>query len=153
MNENKNWKFVLEWDECKLYVEEVKRLIEEEGLTEEQASDKAANSDYSIYWDDLLINLSDEMDNIARRNKYFGYWIAEVTNFGWLNRDGMKEFKATDSSDFLAEILPKTDCTFQIFRKANELKIRCWHHDSPTGNEYYYIRPMTAKEVEKYRGF
>ena len=152
MDENKGWKLVLEWNESELFEEETKYLIEKEGLTEEQALEIAEYLDYSIYYDDLLMALSDILDEITKKNKYFGYWIADVNNFGWLNRDGTKEFQATNSGDFLTEILPNTDCRFQIFRNRNRLKIRCWHHDSPMGNEYYYIRPMTTKEVEEFTG-
>ena len=77
-------------------------------------------------------------------------WKVEVSNFGWRNQDGQKILRAENGLELLRGILPDTECTFRIYHDGRTgLKIQNFHHDSPTGNEWYYIYPMTLKEVEE----
>jgi len=93
-------------------------------------------------YDDLLM----ELDTLLAKVNPEGYWYAEVKNFGWNNRDGHRYLKATDARTFLRGILPNCDCHFKIYGYPKGLAIQNWHHDSPTGNEWYYIKRITAKE-------
>jgi len=96
-------------------------------------------------WEDFIMELQNLLD---KKNKDI-YWKAIVKNFGWRNQDGYKYFKSTTATDFLQQILPNTDCTFYIFNYRNGLAIRNYHHDSPTGNEVYYITPIKEETYEK----
>jgi hypothetical protein len=77
-----------------------------------------------------------------------GHWHADVEKFGWRNLNGYKDFEADDGKTFLANILPKTDCTFNVFLEQNIIRIQNFHHDSPTGNEWYTVRPAKALDDE-----
>jgi hypothetical protein len=70
-------------------------------------------------------------------------WWAKVENFGWRSMSGFKAFTAESGEEFLREILPDTDCQFRIydyeFDGRKGFKVQNYHHDSPVGNEWYYI--------------
>ncbi|MBS3954321.1 MAG: hypothetical protein KGZ88_15340 [Methylomicrobium sp.] len=71
-----------------------------------------------------------------------GYWHAEVTHFGWRSRNGYKDFEADTGARFLASILPATDCTFKVFvTEDGTVRLQNFHHDAPTGNEWYTVKP------------
>ena len=109
-------------------------------------------------WDSLICYLTDII-----KKHFSGYWHVKVSNFGWQSLHGEKGFFADKGSEFLQEILPKTDCHFKIFRDDHPgssddwadgvgrptkgLKIQNFHHDSPVGNEWYYL--IDVGEVEK----
>ena len=147
-------KQILEWDECEIADYEAKRLVEDSDcdFTDE---DKARENLYedSFFWSDEWESFCDDltytMEEITKRNEYKDMWKASVEGFGWRNLDGEQTFQAETAAELLSAVLPKTDCTFKIFRERNKLKIQNWHHDSPMGNEFYYIQPMTKKEVEE----
>ena len=147
-------KQILEWNTCKILDREVKELLKNLDCDFKNEDDaRKSFIEDSWYWTEqwnfLCEELTEIMQTITAKNKYTDKWITTVQGFGWKNIDGEKTFNAENGKELLQAILPKTDCTFQIFKERNKLKIRNWHHDSPTGNEYYYIKPMTAKEVEK----
>lgn len=96
-------------------------------------------------FDDFLY----ELDTLLQKKNPNGYWYAEVKNFGWLNQSGHRYLKATDGKTFLRQILPDTDCHFKVYAYPNGLAIQNYHHDSPTGNEWYYVVKITE---EKYYG-
>ena len=74
-------------------------------------------------------------------------WKCFVKNFGWRSIDGELEvFETDDGNELLTKILPDCECTFNIYIEKNEegkkfLRIQNFHHDSPVGNEIYYIYP------------
>jgi len=126
--------------------EERKEELEAGELTQEELEHIVyAGDSLDFYWEDVK-GLLDEI--LAKKNKE-GYWKATVNNFGWRNLDGLKYFVADNATDFLQEILPKTDCTFKIFNYGKGLAIQNYHHDSPMGNEWYYIRPISYNAYEK----
>src|SRR6266849_3297795 len=94
-----------------------------------------------IFWEDLTECLT----TILKRKNPDGYWKAQVRNFGWRNLDGVKFLKAKGGASFLREILPQTDCHYHIFNYGKGLAIQNFHHDSPVGNEWYYVVPTTAR--------
>jgi len=105
--------------------------------------------DVDWMWDDFVENLTGVMKKKNYRNYHKDKWMAKVNNFGWRHLDGNKCVTAENGIELLREILPDCDCTFKIFHNGRTgLKIQNFHHDSPVGNEWYYIRPMTIKEVE-----
>jgi len=94
-------------------------------------------------WEFLLEDIQSLLDAVNPKRRE---WAARVENFGWRKLNGTKRFYANDAQDFLNEVLPKTDNTFKIWvltypEKGYVIKIQNWHHDSPTGDEFYYIAP------------
>ena len=102
------------------------------------------DSDPEGAWDMLTEDLSELLDKINPD----GYWNATVENFGWRNQSGHKFFRADNSEEFLQKLLPRTDNHFKIFKRGNVLRIQNYHHDSPTGNEWYTVKKATQKEIE-----
>ena len=94
-------------------------------------------------WESMTECLSEILKEINPQ----GVWSAEVKNFGWRNIDGqIQKFETLDGAEFLRTILPQTDCHFKIFRYGKGLAIQNYHHDSPTGNEWYYVLPKGGGE-------
>jgi len=84
----------------------------------------------------------DDFENLMKRiNPENKPWFAKVKNFGWRKQDGEKTFVATNAKDFLRKILPETECSFYVYDKKDHIAINNFHHDSPTGSEWYYITP------------
>ena len=76
---------------------------------------------------------------------------------GWRHRLGYKyidcenknlRLGSCDAGRFLREILPDTDCTFQIYEDGRYLRIKNYHHDAPTG-ETYLCTPCSEEEWEE----
>ena len=136
---------ILVWDQSDVTEAEIERRLEEargngERIDESKIrNDVYSDSDYfSIEWDEF----TDALSEIIKDKNPGGSWYAEVKNFGWDNRDGQKTFNAVDGQAFLRSILPQTDCTFHIFHYGRRgLAIQNYHHDSPVGNEWYYVVP------------
>ena len=116
-------------------------------LTEWDESNIECPEDMEWAWQEFI----EDMDEYILKEivKPTGFWRATVVNFGWANRDGYAIFKADNATDLLSRILPKTDCTFHVFRYGKGLAIRNWHHDSPTGNEWYYITPIAKSTYDR----
>jgi hypothetical protein len=106
-------KFILEWDSLKIIQGQVEFLKE---------TDECKDKSY------MKMNIH-------------GGWKAEVENFGWRYLSGSKFFMAHTGRNLLGHILPKTDCTFRIYRRGKGFAINNAHHDSPTWNEWYFITP------------
>jgi len=141
----------LVWDTCDLVEAEVKYRLEnwKDFFDEEPDEDKVRNA---IYTDDWLAyewemfgeTLTESLNYINPDNKK---WYAEVNGFGWRGLGGHSTFEAKTGEEFLQVILPKTECTFNIWLDENTIKIQNYHHDSPTGNEWYTIT-ISDKEEE-----
>ena len=134
-------KLVAEWNTLDVIQSQVEWLKENganEGLTDDQlfqiASEDPDLCDYN--YDCLCDYLTELMAN----NKHGG-WVAEVKNFGWRSLNGHKYFQATNGRELLQAILPKTECTFKIYKYGKGVAIQNSHHDSPCGNEWYRIKP------------
>lgn len=139
------------WDTLAITEGQAAWLIEcakEDGeeLDEKKAFQQACEDQdlYDREWDDLCSSLTELMQRINPD----GYkYHAKVSNFGWQRLDGHKEFTATEGKTLLQEVLPQTECTFQIWDRGDYIVIRNSHHDSPCGNEQYTI--TVAKEEEE----
>lgn len=142
------------WDEYEMMEEEVKyRLNNWEDLPvcdkkpdeDEIRKEIYNNTDYlEAEWDYYTEYLSE----ILHKKNPDGYWQAIVNGFGWRNLDGHKVLHAENGVDFLRAILPNTQCTFKIYNYGKGIAIQNWHHDSPTGNEWYYITPIAYSTWE-----
>jgi hypothetical protein len=96
-------------------------------------------------WDCLCDELTEVMQKINKGGK----WFCTVENFGWQSRSGYKTFVAEKGLNLLSQILPSTDCHFRIFMEGKGFgryfKIQNFHHDSPTGAEWYVVRRWNAE--------
>lgn len=105
-------------------------------------SSEIEEDDNQMSWDDMIMELSNILDDLRGG----GFWKATVENFGWRKMNGVKYFEAHNAGDFLRELLPNTECTFYVFKYKKGLKIRNYHHDSPTGDEVYTVLPIDENE-------
>lgn len=136
------------WDTLEILLNQAKYLVETGEAADEDEGFKIAceDNDLTLFeWECLLDNLTEQLDAMNPS----GYWSGKVENFGWNKRQGFTEFRADNGRDFLSHILPKTDCTFRIYiENGDTLKIQNFHHDSPTGNEWYTLTPLTTEQHE-----
>lgn len=97
--------------------------------------------DFDSYddWQSFVEQLTDLMEGHK-------YWGVEVLNFGWMKKHGYKTVETSRGAVLLDEIMPKTECTFKIYAYKNGFALRNWHHDSPTGNEWYIIQRRDSRE-------
>lgn len=92
----------------------------------------------------------DDINYLTARAGKSEFWFAEVNNFGWRSISGIAYFRASKLTDILSSILPKTECTFNIYNYGKDgLAIQNYHHDSCTGNEWYYIKPISETTYRK----
>lgn len=87
---------------------------------------------------ELLIN---DLTEFMNRVDLCGSLHCEVKNFGWMHRDGYKDFNAHTGQELLRQVLPHTDCSFSIWldEKEKKITINNSHHDAPAGGEMYFI--------------
>lgn len=124
------------------YLEEEHRSIFEDL---DQKFDTDASKDPFPYTDayecvqNCLTALMEKLNNPTN------HWRADAVNLGWQHRSGFLEFEAENGKEMLLKILPKCDCTFDIYDDGDSIRIRNAHHDAPTG-EFYHIRVHTPIE-------
>ena len=91
-------------------------------------------------WIDMLL----EVNHILVANPG-GLWHAEVKNFGWRKLNGCKDFEAHTAQRFMSAILPDCRCSGSIYRYGRKgFAINNMHHDSPLGDEWYYVVPRRS---------
>lgn len=142
----KNKKPILTWDTCDITEYAVKDLLEQgPELTEDEAHERVYNDSdlFDMEWECLCDRLTEEMEHTFKSE----YLYCEGCNMGWMHRNGHKYFRADSGEKLLHEVLPKTDCTFKIFKYGKTLVINNAHHDAPTGGEIYIIKQATQKEI------
>ena len=143
-------------DSGKNWHEFIKRVNQDERAKE--SLDKALWEYYSENtilfdheWECLTEWLAEEINKRDTKNLF----KIEVVNFGWQKRDGVKydDLKIDRNSRNRGEVLlscalPETDNTFVVYdyRNGEGLAINNVHHDSPYGDEWYYITPIYEEE-------
>ena len=157
---------VIVWDTCQLAQDHAKYLAEfwDEDHEGEECPDEdrlfqMACGDQFLYddaWEYMVEHLTEAMVEVAGSEDDM-VWLIQGTNLGWMNRSGTKASFAETGAKLLGDILPKTDCTFRIFKVKHgggeQLRIQNWHHDSPVGREWYYITPSAdvyCRSCEKF---
>ena len=100
--------------------------------------------DIDFEWDYLL----EAIDEVIGEVNSDGYWFCEVENFGWRKQSGSVFLEFSTGKEMLCKVLPKTDCSFNIYQEGKILKIQNFHHDSPVGNEWYELTPISAEQFE-----
>jgi len=136
-------KLVAEWNTLDVIQSQVEWLKENggnEGLTDDQLF-KIASEDPDLI-DYNYDCLCDYLTELMAKNKHGG-WVAEVRNFGWRSLNGHKYFQAMTGKSLLQAVLPRTECTFKVYRYGKGFAINNAHHDSPSWTEWYYIEPKS----------
>lgn len=126
---------------------EVTQEVSNKTITREEAIEQLNTS--PTFWQDYWDMEMEFLTELLNEKNPDGYWKAQVKGFGWRNLDGEKYFQADNASDFLRELSPDTNNHFRIYRWRNGFSIQNYHHDSPTGNEWYYVVPIKASTYEK----
>lgn len=154
-------KEILNWNtsevqrhEINYQMEERSDEIESGAITKEEIKNSVYENEliYESEWDYLTESLSELMKNKNKKSSGV-YWKAKVENFGWNNRNGEKVFKADNGEQLLLQILPNTECIFKVHNYGSYgFAIQNHHHDSVTGNEWYYITPVTEKTYNQFHG-
>ena len=109
---------------------------------------EGSNTCEDYEWDEVTYLLQ----ALINKKNPVGYWHVKVENFGWRKMSGNAYFHATDSQNLISSILPDTACNFKIHNYGKGLALQNFHHDSPCGDEWYYIKPIaesTYKKVKK----
>ena len=150
---NKQEAVLIRWDVYEILKHEARSAIDEiEGDGEVTLTDaekeKITNrvmSDSDLIrcaWNSEMEYLTGQMMDINPG----GVWFAEVVGFGWDEMSGASGFEASTGEKLLEQILPKTDCTFNVYEMVDDkgckyLALNNFHRDSPIGKEWYYIYP------------
>ena len=123
-------------------------------LLDKDLMSKACESDAFLSWgfddeqeDDDGFQMDMMFDGLTELMKGKQSWFAEVHDFGWKKAGGFSNFKASTGREFMSAILPKADCSFKIHRMGDDgFAIQNFHHDSPVGEEWYYVVPAVNPE-------
>lgn len=145
---------LLSWDECDIVDQEAKYRMDhlEDFNYDKDISERDIRNelwDDSIFWMDTYEYFYESLTDILRQKqkRYANKdWYVSMHNFGWRGIDGYKILTADTGEDFLMGILPKCECTFHIYNHGRGgLSINNFHHDSPTGAEWYYANLLSLK--------
>jgi hypothetical protein len=151
------------WDTSEIIENQVKFLKEQQEEEVKAGTRDAVDSDdelanrvsedsdlFQMEWNDMTDSITELMKTVGKRAYSDDLWVADVENFGWRSLSGTTGvFKAATGRELLIKVLPDTECTFKVFKVGKEIRLQNWHHDSPIGNEWYTIRPATAKEAKE----
>jgi len=150
----KQTSFLTQDDVNQYATDEEKKILNEQKnvVVKEEEKKKREVGDLLLSWEDgdefEWDDMTDELTSILKRKNKSGEWYAQVKNFGWQGMNGESHLEdLTDGGRFLRKILPDADCIFKIYDFGkNGLAINNFHHDSPTGKEWYYIVPYRYKK-------
>lgn len=99
--------------------------------------------DASVQWSFIIRDLQDAIDDL---NPQYGFFVT-ASGIGWRNGSGNKRIGLMDAEGLLRAILPKTDCTFSIYKQVDDdehtIVIKNAHHDAL--NETYTIYPVKSR--------
>lgn len=150
----KKLKLITSFDESDIQEEQIKYLMDEDEFKGRDDAleevKKIVYNDYDLIneaWADFKDYLTELMGEINKgRNTY----KIIGKNMGWRHLTGSKILKADDGEELLKGILPNTqEFSLYVYKTKTTLIIKCSHHDAPMG-EYYYIKPLSIKELNDY---
>lgn len=102
------------------------------------------DTDIDFEWECFLEDLNELLKEINPD----GYFYCKVSNFGWRNQNGYAYLQIKSGKELIQKVLPNCDCSFNIFRENNKIKIQNYHHDSPMGNEWYELTSINQEQFE-----
>lgn len=151
-----NKKYNISYDEGSIVDERVKYILEnkeefdyidnfeEDSLREEVYKDSDV---FEWAWDDFKECMTEYLKEIDKNKN--GVFKIAGKSLGWRNLDGYKTVEAETGQKLLSEILPQTDVSLYVWKTKTQIKIQCYHHDSPMG-EFYYIKALNKQEYRDY---
>jgi len=113
---------------------------EEEPDENQVWNDVSEDSDqHMFWWEEQMIFLNDAL---VKRSAS-GEWYAKGVNMGWQNLTKSISVRVLNAEKFIGTMLPRSgEYTFYVYEDGDfGLKVMVSHHDSPTG-EWYYWTPF-----------
>lgn len=148
-------------DEVKYYMEcpeDNERYLDDEGkpITDEDElfSLIAEDSDiFEIAIDCLYDSIQEAMNNIMKKYKTKGYWLAQGSNLTWRNLSGEQIIYTKEAKELVNKITPYCDYSIRVYQIKNKSRITglnfiVSHHDCPMGSSIDVFH-LNAKEVKK----
>ena len=148
------------WDEVAISNAEVEYLVEENGMTEEEARESLLD-DCDLFqreWD----YLSEYVDEWLKKQEDATFFVSAY-GLGWRNQSGWTIFTPKDGADFIMRVMGFDTNQFVIrFWESTDalLHATVYHHDSPTGESRYIytltdwvrraIEGRTIQELQKF---
>jgi hypothetical protein len=122
------------YDSYDIWEGQVKYLMEEEKMSEEEAQKSASNDEfiYQDSWECLKESLWEVLEKLSPD----GNFIADGRDMGWRGLSGNKAFYAEDVDSFIQEMFPKCDFSIWFWDYEDQIQFRVSHHDAPTGERY-----------------
>lgn len=103
--------------------------------------DFSMNSDHEFMHLHFIESFDSLLDNFEE-----SVYLIKAKNLGWKNASGIKIESLDCTQDLYSKVLPNTDVTIDVFKEANAIRVKCYHHDSPTGEDYY-IHPINQQTL------
>ena len=156
---------ILSWDEGRYIDQEVQQrkdeILAEHPLAEidEDVIRNQFCTDPDLLtwpWENLCDELTQLMEAIQEDERTT--WKAYMCNGGWRRYSGEQIIHVDDGLAFLRAILPNTGTYYiHLYRNVRNvpfqgkigLAIQNYHHDSPVGNEWYYVYPYDEDAEEQ----
>ena len=149
-------------DEVKYYMEnsqDNERYLDDEGkpITDEDELFELVQQDSDIFemaLESFYENLQEAMNDIMKKYKNKGYWLAQGSNLTWRNLSGEQIINTDSAKELVKRITPNCDYTIRVYELSNKscitgLNFIVSHHDCPMGSSID-VKHLTAKEVEEY---
>ena len=117
------------------------RLQEETPELDDAAAFEQACADPFVLqdaWSDLCDAFTEMLGVL---NPSTEQWAVTMSGAGWRKQEGRRKVDAATGERLLQEILPDTECSFKIWRRADHILIDNAHHDRPIGGELYRVYP------------
>ena len=112
---------------------------EDPQLSDEEAFERASQDhDHSQFeWECFLDDVQTKLDEYNPDGRT---WLIRGEQLGWQNRSGEMTVDESSSTKIFQKLLPNTEVTLEVFADDDQetISIRCCHHDSPTGEWYYF---------------
>jgi hypothetical protein len=128
----------LTWDSYEIAKRETEFLMGEEGLSQEEAWQRAISDSHLYQFEQEYIN--DELTRwLELMNPDYRGWCVHGQHMGWQNREGYMVLNyghGETGEKMLGQVLPETDNTFKIFFDGEIITIHNAHHDAPLGEIY-----------------
>lgn len=147
---------VAEWnrhDAIEAEVEHLKSLEEHEDKSEKELRDMAVRDPLTLehHYECFINRLSRLLGDISSRYKTDKIFRVSGSSIGWRNRSGERILEIENGRELMDKITPDREFRAEVFQYSeNELQIKVYSHDSPTG-ELYIVNPVYATTAKAYK--
>jgi hypothetical protein len=151
-------------DEVKYYMERLgsdepspednERYLDDEGkpITDEDELFSLVAEDSTLFemaFECLFDSIQEAMNNIMKRYKTKGYWLAQGSNLTWRNLSGEQIIYTKEAKELVNKITPNCDFSIKVYKIKGGLNFIVSHHDCPMGSSIDVFH-LNAKEVKEY---